>query len=102
MVFPDLDITPAPGRVYEQRIFGFKINEKSTAGPRMRWLRLQFDQNGLEITTARPDAKTAPASGEPQRSSFFEDDKTSAADVNGRTGMEEGGGGGENNNKEKY
>lgn len=30
-----------PGKIYEQRIYGFRVSELSRAGPRMRWLRMK-------------------------------------------------------------
>ncbi|KAJ8651428.1 hypothetical protein O0I10_013033 [Lichtheimia ornata] len=36
------DLVPAPRRhIYQPRIFGFRVNEKSVVGPRMQWLRMR-------------------------------------------------------------
>ncbi|RWQ97303.1 casein kinase II beta subunit CKB1 [Paecilomyces variotii] len=62
MTFPDLDIGPpnqptqingmltsnlAPGlgrgKVYEPRIYGFRVSERAKSGPRMKWLRMKPD-----------------------------------------------------------
>ncbi|KAK7695903.1 hypothetical protein QCA50_000542 [Cerrena zonata] len=34
----------AAGRVYEAKIYGFKVNEKAKCGPRMQWLRLRPEE----------------------------------------------------------
>ncbi|CAG8715830.1 9919_t:CDS:2, partial [Gigaspora margarita] len=38
--YPDL-LQNTPTEIYEPRIFGFKVSEKSRSGPRMQWLRLR-------------------------------------------------------------
>jgi casein kinase II subunit beta len=38
MTFPEL-LPESAGYVYDPRIFGFKVSERSKTGPRMRWLR---------------------------------------------------------------
>ncbi|RAL05711.1 casein kinase II subunit beta [Aspergillus ibericus CBS 121593] len=30
-----------PGRIYESRIYGFRVSERSRSGPRMKWLRMK-------------------------------------------------------------
>ncbi|KAL1985956.1 hypothetical protein VTN96DRAFT_7221 [Rasamsonia emersonii] len=30
-----------PGKIYEPRIYGFKVSERSKSGPRMQWLRMK-------------------------------------------------------------
>lgn len=36
------DLVPPPrGIVYQPRIFGFRVSEKSPVGPRMQWLRMR-------------------------------------------------------------
>ncbi|EAU34672.1 casein kinase II beta 1 subunit [Aspergillus terreus NIH2624] len=30
-----------PGKVYESRIYGFRVSERSRSGPRMKWLRMK-------------------------------------------------------------
>lgn len=35
-------MVPAPRpHIYQPRIFGFRVNEKSVVGPRMQWLRMR-------------------------------------------------------------
>ncbi|KAI9319174.1 casein kinase II, regulatory subunit, partial [Dichotomocladium elegans] len=34
------EVTPRPPQIYTAKIFGFRVNERSPAGPRMQWLRL--------------------------------------------------------------
>ena len=35
-------MVPAPrASIYQPRIFGFRVNERSRAGPRMQWLRMR-------------------------------------------------------------
>lgn len=40
------------GHIYEPRIYGFKVSERSKAGPRMRWLRMKPD-DVTELDEAR-------------------------------------------------
>lgn len=36
------ELVPAPrASIYQPRIFGFRVNEKSNVGPRMQWLRMR-------------------------------------------------------------
>ncbi|KAL1965132.1 hypothetical protein VTN77DRAFT_6045 [Rasamsonia byssochlamydoides] len=38
-----------PGKIYEPRIYGFKVSERSKSGPRMQWLRMKpLDVNELD------------------------------------------------------
>jgi len=49
--FPDVAKVSREGfRVYEAKIFGFRVNERATIGSRMRWLRTRFDDRGRNIT----------------------------------------------------
>ncbi|KXN73423.1 hypothetical protein CONCODRAFT_46805 [Conidiobolus coronatus NRRL 28638] len=48
--FPDLirgHTPPRPLNMYAERIFGFKVSEKSHSGPRMKWLR-SFPDSDIE------------------------------------------------------
>ncbi|CAG8570587.1 574_t:CDS:2 [Paraglomus brasilianum] len=48
--FPDLQ-PQNEMKIYEPRIFGFRVNEKSRSGPRMQWLRMRYteeDEDGNE------------------------------------------------------
>ncbi|KAM5492958.1 casein kinase 2 regulatory subunit [Microsporum audouinii] len=41
-----------PGKIYEPRIYGFKVSERARSGPRMKWLRMKpEDINELDETT---------------------------------------------------
>ena len=31
-------------KIYEPRIFGFRVNERSRSGPRMQWLRMRYTE----------------------------------------------------------
>ena len=38
-----------PGKIYEPRIYGFRVNERAKTGPRMKWLRMRpLDVNELD------------------------------------------------------
>ena len=38
-----------PGKIYESRIYGFRVSERSRVGPRMKWLRMKpADMNELD------------------------------------------------------
>jgi hypothetical protein len=43
-----------PTRIYEPKIFGFKVNERSRSGPRMQWLRMRpnvdSDEDGEDVS----------------------------------------------------
>ncbi|CAG8475818.1 576_t:CDS:2 [Diversispora eburnea] len=39
--YPDLLPSNIQTKIYEPKIFGFKVNEKSRSGPRMQWLRMR-------------------------------------------------------------
>ncbi|KAI9481122.1 MAG: casein kinase II subunit beta [Benjaminiella poitrasii] len=41
--YPEL-VPKAKPRIYQPRIYGFRINEKSRSGPRMQWLRMRPDE----------------------------------------------------------
>ncbi|KAL0097777.1 casein kinase II beta subunit CKB1 [Phycomyces blakesleeanus] len=61
LAYPEL--VPAPKRhIYQPRIFGFRVNEKSQAGPRMQWLRMRpsnyvddEDSEDMEEERENPD-----------------------------------------------
>lgn len=42
--YPEL-VPRSKANIYEPRIFGFRVNERSAAGPRMQWLRMKPDDN---------------------------------------------------------
>jgi casein kinase II subunit beta len=41
--YPEL-VPKAKARIYQPRIFGFRVNERSRSGPRMQWLRMRPDE----------------------------------------------------------
>ncbi|CAG8458635.1 5762_t:CDS:2 [Rhizophagus irregularis] len=51
--FPEL-LPNTPTRIYEPKIFGFKVNERSRSGPRMQWLRMRpnvdSDEDGEDVS----------------------------------------------------
>ncbi|CAG8632345.1 3123_t:CDS:2, partial [Racocetra fulgida] len=46
--YPDL-LQNTPTEIYEPKIFGFKVNEKSRSGPRMQWLRMRPSVTEREV-----------------------------------------------------
>ncbi|KAH6982071.1 casein kinase II beta subunit [Ilyonectria sp. MPI-CAGE-AT-0026] len=64
-----------PGRIYEPRIYGFRVSERARSGPRMQWLRGR-PTNISELDEARLYAEQNPESEE--------DDESMTA--NGRAG----------------
>jgi casein kinase II subunit beta len=41
-----------PGKIYEPRIYGFRVSERAKSGPRMQWLRMKpLDINELDEST---------------------------------------------------
>jgi casein kinase II subunit beta len=42
---------PNPSEIYIPRIFGFRVSEKSPAGPHMTWLRARFDSTPNEASS---------------------------------------------------
>ncbi|ODQ65119.1 hypothetical protein NADFUDRAFT_46874 [Nadsonia fulvescens var. elongata DSM 6958] len=58
-MFPDVlkECEPRRGKSFQLTLFGFKINEKSKAGPRMKWLRdVPANQEELEVDDPKDDA----------------------------------------------
>ncbi|CAG8464995.1 6280_t:CDS:2 [Ambispora gerdemannii] len=43
-LYPDL-LPRTQNLIYEPKIFGFKVNERSRSGPRMQWLRMRPSEN---------------------------------------------------------
>ncbi|KAJ1817409.1 casein kinase 2 regulatory subunit [Coemansia sp. RSA 2599] len=52
--FPTL-VPDEPAAIYVPRIYGFAINERSKAGPRMQWLRMLPDKSAADATAADGD-----------------------------------------------
>lgn len=54
------------GRIYEPKIYGFRVSERARSGPRMRWLRNR-PENMNELDEARIYAEQNPDSDEDER-----------------------------------
>ena len=53
--FPEIAKVPRDGfRVYEARMFGFRVAEKSVVGARMKWLRQRLDEKGRNVAVVAP------------------------------------------------
>ncbi|KAL6361861.1 hypothetical protein LRP88_05339 [Fusarium phalaenopsidis] len=65
-----------PGRIYEPRIYGFRVSERARSGPRMQWLR-DRPTNVNELDEARLYAEQNPDSDE-------DEENGSQGGVNGR------------------
>jgi casein kinase II subunit beta len=63
-----------PGRIYEPKIYGFRVSEMARSGPRMQWLRDRPDDMS-ELDEARLYAEEHPDS----------DDEDETMNVNGPT-----------------
>ena len=96
----------APGlgrtRVYEPRIYGFRVSERAKSGPRMKWLRLKpEDINELDETTRWHERYGGDADGDEQadvveedeEGDVSEDEEREAGAEEDEEGVLEGGGG---------
>jgi casein kinase II subunit beta len=43
-------------KIYEPRIFGFRVNERSRSGPKMQWLRMRYTEDDDDNEASADDA----------------------------------------------
>lgn len=67
-----------PGKIYESRIYGFRVSERSRVGPRMKWLRMkptdirELDEMAFVETLRRRNEQIAEEEGDEEEDSDTE------------------------------